>query len=78
MKSKLIHLLGGYTYEEVDNLCTKHYLAGSDDNQYELWIYFDRLEKDNYGKSKQQWIDVIHNAISKLKFGLNHLHHDKY
>lgn len=71
MKSKLIHLLGGYTYEELDDACTKHYVMGSNDNQYEIWAHFDKLEKDNYGKDKQQWIDVIHNAIDELQFKLN-------
>ena len=50
---------------------------GSLDEQYKLYTYFNKLEKDNYGISKQQWIDIMHNAISNLKYNLYCLSYEK-
>ncbi len=70
IKDKIIHLLGGYTHKDLDNERIRHYNMGSLDEQYKLYTYFNKLEKDNYCVSKQQWIDIVHDAISKLKYDL--------
>ena len=77
IKDKIIHLLGGYTYKDLDNERIRYYNMGSLDEQYKLYTYFNKLEKDNYGISKQQWIDIMHNAISNLKYNLYCLSYEK-
>lgn len=63
---KLIHLLGGVSKDEVLKI---NHDSFNDGNTYaRLWIrsYFIALEKQIYGKSKQEWIDIIHEAIKNL------------
>ena len=62
IQNKLIHKLGGYTKDEVITISTNniHYHISK------LKHHFISVEKEIYGKSKQEWIDRIHNEIKNI------------
>lgn len=63
---KLIHLLGGISKDEAKKLINNAFHNGDVCTRKEIKCYFLSLEKQIYGKSKQDWIDIIHTAIKNL------------
>lgn len=59
---KLIHKLGGYTEDELITAANNKVV------QYSIYLknYFISIEKEIYGKSKQEWIDIIHKEIQNI------------
>lgn len=66
IKEKLIHLLGGYTKQEYEHYGNIRQINGARANNQINKDYLERIEYIAYGKSKQEWIDLIHNAIKHL------------
>lgn len=69
IQNKLIHSLGGYTAEE-------YYKCVDDDLEYgfevgiiHLAIQLDHIARQNYGCSKQEWIDKIYSKIQETLDG---------
>lgn len=62
IKTFIIHKLGGYTYEDVLNATNNRVI------DYSIYLknHFISLEKELYGKSKQEWIDAIHKQIQNI------------
>ena len=65
---KLIHLLGGISKDEAIKINNISFHKGNIFGRYIIRRYFIELEKQIYGKSKQEWIDIIHNAIKNLEY----------
>ena len=63
---KLIHLLGGVSKDEVLKINHDSFYQGSIYGRAWTRSYLIALEKQIYGKSKQEWIDIIHSAIKTL------------
>ena len=63
---KLIHLLGGVSKDEAIKLNNDAFNKGNIFGRYVTRHYLIELEKQIYGKSKQDWIDIIHTAIKNL------------
>lgn len=59
---KLIHKLGGYTEGELIRAANNKVV------QYSIYLknHFISIEKEIYGKSKQEWIDIIHKEIQNI------------
>ena len=59
---KLIHKLGGYTEDELITAANNKVV------QYSIYLknHFISIEKEIYGKSKQEWIDTIHEEIQNI------------
>lgn len=59
---KLIHKLGGYTEDELITAANNKVV------QYSIYLknHFISIEKEIYGKSKQEWIDIIHKEIQNI------------
>lgn len=66
IKTIIIHKLGGYTAFDYINYGNKRYTDGVKDNNKNNKFYLQHLESVAYGKSKQDWIDIIHDAINTL------------
>ena len=66
IKTTIIHKLGGYTVDDYIGYGTRCYIDGVKDNNKCNKAYLQHFEAVAYGKSKQEWIDIIHNAINKL------------
>lgn len=62
IKTTIIHKLGGYTYKEVINASNNKII----DYSIHLKNHFISIEKELYGKSKQEWIDTIHKEIQNI------------
>ena len=63
---KLIHLLGGVSKEEAIKINHASFHDGDMYGRVVTKLYLIELEKQIYGKSKQEWIDIIHSAIKNL------------
>ena len=63
---KLIHLLGGVSKDEILKINYDSFRQGSIYGRAWTRSYLISLEKQIYGKSKQDWIDIIHTAIKNL------------
>ena len=63
---KLIHLLGGVSNDEVIKMNRYSFYQGNRYARTAVKSYLISLEKQIYGKSKQDWIDIIHTAIKNL------------
>lgn len=63
---KLIHLLGGVSDDEVIKINHDSFRQGDKYAREAVKSYLISLEKQIYGKSKQDWIDIIHTAIKNL------------
>ena len=63
---KLIHLLGGVSKDEAIKINNDSFNEGNIFGRYVIRRYLIELEKQIYGKSKQDWIDIIHTAIKNL------------
>ena len=59
---KLIHKLGGYTKAELMTAANNRVI------HYSIYLknHFISIEKEIYGKSKQEWIDTIHKEIQNI------------
>lgn len=66
IKTTIIHKLGGYTVYDYITYGNKRYIDGVKDNNKNNKTYLQHIEAIVYGKSKQEWIDTIHDAINKL------------
>lgn len=66
INNKLIHLFGGYTEFEFNQHGISEYVRGVEDNNKNNKTYLQQIETNAYGKSKQEWIDIMHNAIKHL------------
>ena len=66
IKTTIIHKLGGYTVYDYITYGNKCYIDGVKDNNKINKTYLQHIEAIVYGKSKQEWIDTIHDAINKL------------
>ncbi len=62
----LIHKLGGYTKQEFKQYGNSRYIDGVKDTNKDNKFYLQHIETTAYGKSKQEWIDIIHDAITHL------------
>ena len=62
IRTTIIHKLRGYTYKEVVNTSNDRII----DYSIHLKNYFISIEKELYGKSKQEWIDTIHKEIQNI------------
>lgn len=65
---KLIHFLGGISQDEARKINNDSFNKGNIFGRYIIRRYFIELEKQIYGKSKQEWIDIVHNAIKNLEY----------
>ena len=66
IKIKLIHLLGGISQDEAKKFIDNAFHDGDVYGRYITKRYFISLEEKLYGKSKQEWIDMMHKAIKNL------------
>ena len=66
IQTKLIHLLGGVSKEEAIKINHASFHDGDLYGRAVIKLYLIELEKQIYGKSKQDWIDIIHTAIKNL------------
>ena len=64
--TKLIHLLGGVSKEEAIKINNASFHQGNAYGRKTIKLYLISLEKQIYGTSKQEWIDIIHSAIKNL------------
>lgn len=73
MQVKLIHILGGYTKEEYNiqttNIANKYHNLGFKRGIIYLAIQLENIAIQNYGCSKQEWIDKIYFKIKKALKG---------
>lgn len=63
---KLIHLLGGVSKDEAIKINNDSFHQGDMYGRTVIKLYFIELEKQIYGKSKQDWINIIHTAIKNI------------
>jgi hypothetical protein len=66
IKIKLIHLLGGISQDEAKKFINNAFNDANMYNRNFIKCYFTSLEEKLYGKSKQEWIDMMHKAIKNL------------
>ena len=66
IQTKLIHLLGGISKDEAIKVNNAFFHDGDMYGRVVIKLYLIELEKQIYGKSKQEWIDIIHSAIKNL------------
>lgn len=66
IKTKLIHLLGGISQDEAKKFINNAFHYGDVYGRYFSKRYLISLEEKLYGKSKQEWIDMMHKAIKSL------------
>lgn len=66
IRIKLVHLLGCVSKEEAIKIQYDSFHQGNMYGREMTKRYFIELEKQIYGYSKQEWIDIIHGAIKSL------------
>ena len=66
IQTKLIHLLGGVSKDEAIKINHDSFHQGDMYGRAVIKRYFIELEKQIYGKSKQEWINIVHSAIKYL------------
>ena len=66
IKIKLIHLLGGISQDEAKKFNNYAFHQGDMYCRHMIRHYLTIVEKELYGKSKQEWIDVMHKVIKSL------------
>lgn len=63
---RLIHLLGGISKSEAIKIDNDSFHKGDMYGRAIVKLYLTALEKQICGKSKQDWINIIHAAINNL------------
>ena len=66
IKTKLIHILGGISQDEAKKFIDNAFHDGDMYGRTVTKLYLKSLEEKLYGKSKQEWIDMMHKAIKNL------------
>lgn len=66
IQTKLIHLLGGISKDEAGEIYRESFYQGDTNARIKIKRYLIELEKQIYGKPKQEWINIIHAAIKNL------------
>lgn len=66
IQTKLIHLLGGVSKEEAIKINNDSFHQGDAHGRKMIKLYLISLERQIYGKSKQEWINIVHSAIKYL------------
>ena len=66
IKINLIHLLGGISQDEAKKFSNSAFHYGDMYGRRVTRWYLTSLEEKLYGKSKQEWIDIVHKAIKNL------------
>lgn len=66
IQTKLIHLLGGVSKDEAIKINNDSFYKGDMYGRAIVKLYLTELEKQICGKSKQDWINIIHSAIKNL------------
>lgn len=66
IRIKLVHLLGGVSKEEAIKINNDSFHKGDMYGRAVVKLYLTELEKQICGKSKQDWINIIHSAIKNL------------
>ena len=69
IQSKLIHILGGYTKEEHDKHFHTNFKYGFIFGIMCLAKQLNNIAIQNYGCSKQEWIDKIYSKIQEALKG---------
>ena len=65
---KLIHILGGYTKEDINKNLKNSYNKGINDGQYKAFLILHDKISSLYGLSKQEWIDKVWYIINNVHF----------
>ena len=65
---KLIHILGGYTYEDINKNLKNTYNKGINDGQRKAFLILHDKISSLYGLSKQEWIDNVWHMINHVRF----------
>ena len=68
MQVKLIHILGGYTYEDINKNLKNTYNKGINDGQHRAFKILYYKISSLYGLSKQEWIDKVWYMITNVHF----------
>lgn len=66
IQTKLIHLLGGVSKEEAIKINNDSFHQGDAHGRKMIKLYLIELERQIYGKSEQEWINIVHSAIKNL------------
>ena len=66
IQTKLIHLLGGMSKDEVLKIYRDSFNQGETHGRKMIKLYLIELERQIYGKPKQEWINIVHSAIKNL------------
>lgn len=69
IQNKLIHSLGGYTAEEYYKYVNDDIEHGFEVGIIHLAVQLDHIARQNYGCSKQEWIDKIYSKIQEALEG---------
>lgn len=69
IQNKLIHSLGGYTEEDYHKCTDNVFKHGFEIGIIHLAIQLDHIARQNYGCSKQEWIDKIYSKIQEVLDG---------
>ena len=77
IQSKLIHIFGGYTKDEYKTYCINFYKRiynKGEERGFRLGIKYlatqlEHIAVQNYGCSKQDWIDKIYSKIQEARKG---------
>ena len=69
IQNKLIHSLGGYTEEDYYKCVNDDLEHGFEVGIIHLAIQLDHIARQNYGCSKQEWIDKIYSKIQEALDG---------
>lgn len=66
IRIKLVHLLGGVSKEETIKINNDSFYQGDAHGRKMIKLYLIALERQIYGKPKQEWINIVHSAIKNL------------
>lgn len=66
IQTKLIHFLGGVSKDEAEAIYRESFYQGGLNSSIRIKRYLIEIEKQIYGKPKQEWINIIHAAIKNL------------
>ena len=66
IRIKLVHLLGGVSKEEAIKINNDSFYQGNAHGRKIIKLYLIELERQIYGKSEQEWINIVHSAIKNL------------